>query len=211
MGSLVMHLCVANKLKDKYQFSDKFVIGVLMPDLLKFAGKDKDLTHYLEDVIEESGVKRLPNVLKYEQDNEENLQDEKTLGYISHLIQDKVWFDKYIGKYAKTDANDTDKVKYLEYNITKTGEEFAKDMYNDYDNINKYLIKKYDLKLDSLKNALKNIAPDENFINRIDRCLVVNDIDFTSNNTFITKEDLDTYINEAIKKSSIEINKILGK
>ena len=139
MGSLIMHLCIASKLKEKYHFSDKFLIGALKPDLLKMAGAKQEDTHYLEEVIEESGVKRLPNVLKYEESNKEHIKDEMTLGYISHLVQDKVWFDKYIGKYAKTDANDITKINYLQYGITKTDKDFSKDIYTDYTNLNKYL------------------------------------------------------------------------
>lgn len=209
MGSLIMHLCIAKKLKEKYKFSDKFVIGELMPDLLKLAGKDKDKTHYLEEVFENSGVKRLPNVLKYEQDNEQNLKDEKILGYISHLVQDKIWFDKYIGKYAKTDANNIDKIYYLEYNITKSDKEFTEDIYNDYANVNKYLVDKYNLDIDSVKNTLKHISPDADFSKKINKYLSVNKNEKIDENIFITKEDIDTYVNEAVKKSSIEIDKIL--
>lgn len=210
MGSLIMHLCVAQKLKEKYKFSDKFVIGQLMPDLLKLVGKDKDKTHYLEEVFENSGVKKLPNVLKYEQDNEGNLKDEKVLGYISHLVQDKIWFDKYIGKYAKTDANNVDRIHYLEYNITKSDKEFTEDIYNDYSNVNKYLVDKYNLDINSVKNTLKSISPDADFSKKINKYFNLSNSDFTNKNTFITKEDIDTYVNEAVKKSSIEIDKILN-
>lgn len=210
MGSLIMHLCVASKLKKKYKFSDKFIIGQLMPDLLKLAGKDKKETHYIENVIEESGVKNLPNILKYEQSNEENIKDEKSLGYLAHLIQDRVWFDNYIGKYAKTDANDISKVKYLEYNIIKTDKEFSEDMYKDYGNINKYLVEKYNLDINDLKNTINQISPDEEFKEKINKSFSLNNIDFEKENTFITKKDLDNYINEAVKKSSVQIDRILG-
>lgn len=209
MGSLVMHLCVANKLKNKYKFSDKFIIGELMPDLLKLAGKDKSITHYLEEVIEQSSVKHLPNILMYEKINENSLKDEKTLGYLSHLVQDKIWFDKYIGKYAKTDANDVSRVEYLEYNITKSDKEFSKDISNDYENINKYLVKKYDLDIDRLKNTLKQISPDDEIKQKIDKLFIINNSDFEKENIFITKKDLEDYINESVKKSSAEIDKIL--
>lgn len=212
MGSLIMHLCVANKLKEKYKFSDKFVIGELMPDLLKLAGKDKNTTHYIEPVIEESGVKNLPNVLRYEQDNRDNINDEKILGYVAHLVQDKVWFDKYIGKYAKTDANDISKVEYLEYNVIKSYKEFSEDIANDYKNINKYLVDKYNIEVDSIKKTLKGISPDNEFKKKIDQSFILsNDKENVSKNTFITKEDAETFINEAVKKSVIEIDKLLGK
>lgn len=211
MGSLIMHLCIANKLKDKYKFSDKFVIGSLMPDLLKMAGKDKEKTHYLEEVIENSGVKHLPNVLKYEDENRENITSEKVLGYATHLVQDKVWFDNYIGKYAKLDANDTEKVEYLQYNQVKSDKEFSNDIYKDYDNINRYIIDKYNLDVNHVKQKIKEIAPDKELADKIDKCFSVSKEYKDNTNTFITKEDVDTYIKEAVRKSSIEINKMLGK
>ena len=209
MGSLIMHLCVANELKKKYNFSDKFIIGTLMPDLLKIAGKGQTETHYIENVIEEDGVKRLPNILKYEQTNHDNIKDEKILGYMTHLIQDKVWFDKYIGKYAKTDANDISKIKYLEYNLIKSDKEFSKDMYKDYENINMYLVNKYNLDINSLKNTINKISPDIEFKKNINSYFNLNNIDFEKENTFITKKDLDDYVLEAVKKSSAQIDKIL--
>lgn len=211
MGSLIMHLCVANELKKKYKFSDRFIVGELMPDLLKMAGKEKNKTHYLQEVIEDSGVKTLPNVLKYEEENVENIKDEKVLGYMSHLVQDKVWYDKYIGKYAKTDANDIDKIEYLQYNITKKAKDFSKDMYNDYINTNKYLAEKYDLDITGIKNTLKGLSKDKIIKDKIDKAFKFNDIDFKKQNVFITEDDLENYINEAVKKSSIEIDKILDE
>ena len=211
MGSLIMHLCVANELKKKYKFSDRFIVGELMPDLLKMAGKEKNQTHYLQEVIEDSGVKTLPNVLKYEEENAENIKDEKVLGYMSHLVQDKVWYDKYIGKYAKTDANDIDKIEYLQYNITKKAKDFSKDMYNDYINTNKYLAEKYDLDITGIKNTLKGLSKDKIIKDKIDKAFKFNDIDFKKQNVFITEDDLENYINEAVKKSSIEIDKILDE
>lgn len=212
MGSLIMHLCIAEKLKEKYKFSDKFIIGEIMPDLLKMAGKSKETTHYLEKVFECDGVKTLPNILKYECENEENLKDEKVLGYVSHLVQDKIWFDKYIGKYAKTDANNIDRIHYLEYNIIKNSNEFSQDIQNDYNNVDKYLVDKYKIDVKSIRNTLEKISPDKEFLNKIDKSLLVDNYNnLTQQNVFITKEDVDTYINESLKKSSIEINKILGK
>lgn len=211
MGSLIMHLCVASELKKKYKFSDKFIVGELMPDLLKMAGKEKNQTHYLQEVIEDSGVKTLPNILKYEEENAENIKDEKVLGYMSHLVQDKVWFDKYIGKYAKTDANDIDRIEYLQYNITKKAKDFSKDMNNDYINTNKYLAEKYDLDVSSIKKTLKSLSKDNMIKEKIDKVFKFNDIDFKKQNIFITEDDLENYINEAVKKSSIEIDKILDK
>ena len=210
MGSLVMHLCVSKKLKEKYHFSDKFMVGALMPDLLKLAGRDKRVTHYIEDVIEESGVKSLPNVLLFEQDAKDKITEEKSLGILSHLVADKVWFDEYIGKYAKVDANDTTKVEYLEYNIVKPEKEFRKDIYDDYTNINNYLAEKYDLDLEHIKNTLKRLSNENSFKIQLDNSFDTSkQSDFK--NTFITKKDLDEYIDEAFNKSVIEINKILSQ
>ncbi len=209
MGSLLMHLCVAKKLQKKYKFSDKFIIGNIKPDLLKLAGDSKERTHYLEDVIENSSVKSLPNVLKYEQDNKDKLKDEMVLGYISHLTEDKVWFDKYIGKYARKNANDITKIDYLEYGVTKSDKEFSKDIYNDYNNLNKYLSEKYLIDVDKIKNTLKDICANKEMKNRIDSCFIIKDADIQKDNTFITTDDVNTYIEDSFKKACIEIDKIL--
>lgn len=210
MGSLVMHCCVGEILKKSYKFSERFTLGTLKPDILKLNGGDRDKTHYIKRIIEEQGVKNLPDILEFIQKNKENIKDEEQLGYLCHLIEDRIWFDDYVGKYTRTDANDIDKVVYIQNgNVIKSMKEFSADMYKDYANINKFLIEKYKIDIDEIKKLIANYIGEKNFNEKVEKNFAVNDADIGKENTFITKEDLEMYINDCARKATVEIDRIL--
>ena len=67
----------------------------------KMAGFDRGITHYLKYVVEDGNVMHLPDLDKFIQENTFKLLDFKTLGTYAHLIEDKIWFEKFVGKYIK--------------------------------------------------------------------------------------------------------------
>lgn len=210
MGSLIMHVCVSEIIRKKYSFSDKFLFGALMPDMLKSTGESKDKTHYIKDVVESSGVKKLPDILGFEKANEKILKQEETMGYLCHLIQDKIWFDKYIGKYAKTDANNINKIEYLQYGVIHSSRRFSKDIYNDYKYFNNYIIKKGNFDVLDIVSRLENMTNDKKILDFINEYIKCEDDVSDLKSVFMSKEDLDTYVNECVNKCSKEIDKIIS-
>lgn len=48
MGSLLIHVCVSNIVKEKLNLSNKFLVGTVMPDLIKLETGNRLGSHYLK-------------------------------------------------------------------------------------------------------------------------------------------------------------------
>ena len=83
MSSMDIHLCLANKLKEKFDMGNDFVFGQILPDLKAKSGEGNTSSHYLKECIVDGFLKRLPDIERYEHENYEDLRnfDEQKLGY----------------------------------------------------------------------------------------------------------------------------------
>jgi len=146
MASLIMHLAISNKLKKIYNFSDEFLVGSIAPDLLKKI-YTKDKTHYTKQVQLEGEIRRYPDIERFLKENSER-KDEYFLGYLVHLVQDKIWFDEYIPKVIKRISEN--ECIYLKNNMKFSEAEATQRLYMDYSITGEYVFEKYD-KIDLLK------------------------------------------------------------
>ena len=134
MASVLTHICISNIVKEELGLSDKFMAGSIMPDLKKMAGFDRAITHYLKYVVHDGNVMHLPDLDKFIEENTFKLLEFKTLGHYAHLIEDKIWFEKFIGKYIKWHDENLGLVTNL-----KTGEVY------DFDTFSKQIYQKKDI------------------------------------------------------------------
>lgn len=140
MSSMDIHLCLANKLKEKFNMGNDFVFGQILPDLKAKSGEGNTSSHYLKECIVDGYLKRLPDIERYEHENYEDLRnfDEQKLGYLMHLVQDTIWYNDIIPKYAKYLPNRRfDVLDIVENKIIPTSE-FSRRIYSDYALINEY-------------------------------------------------------------------------
>ena len=191
MASSMMHLAIIEKLSHSINFKDinRLRIGSILPDACL-----KGNSHFKKtsDNLNMYDLELYRN--KYLQKMKE---DDLYLGYYLHLIQDAIHR----------------RMVYHEYNWDSTIKENVNKLHNDYVILNNYVISKYMLD----KNILKNIDISKESINDIgefDLEKLVNDIkkqfDITNNDSifFFTKEMTDTYINNAYKLCLSEIKNI---
>jgi hypothetical protein len=203
-----MHICVSDIVKRKLNLTDKFVFGGILPDLLKSMTKNRDATHYIEKVMVDDEVRKLPNIQKAIDELE--LDDgEIKLGYIAHLIEDLIWFNNYIPTYAKIE--DVGNVKYLIDGTIHKECEFDQEIYSDYSNSNEYVVKKCNVDIEQTINNLLNIAG-----NKIDmQPLLENSVYPTNvdikNNKFMMKQDIDKYIEECTNEVEKVVLKLMGE
>ncbi len=147
MASAIIHLCVAYEV-NKYLKMDenKILIGSIAPDIAKQIGQTKEISHFLDHTNEDD----IPNIDKFLEKYQSELNKPFEMGYFIHLLTDKYWFRDYVYKYIERFTNDANKKK-----ITYTA---IKDIiYNDYTNINIDLIDKYMLPLDIFSNEFEPI------------------------------------------------------
>ena len=116
MSSLKMHIAISTKLKEKFSFGNDFLLGAILPDIYKILLKEGNLrkTHF---EIE----KYIPNINKFCEEYK-NKKSEIVYGYLAHLVQDKVWFDEYVRKYAE-DLKDGN-YRYVKDNAIHTEKDF---------------------------------------------------------------------------------------
>lgn len=203
-----MHMCVSDIVKRKLNLTDKFIYGSILPDILKAVNKDRQSTHYLQQVIVDGERRNLPVIDKAV--HELDIQDEEVrLGYIAHLVEDLIWFNEYIPKYTKIVGED--QIKYSLDNSIHTKEEFSSDMYSDYSNSSAYVIQKCNVDINKLKFNLKDIICNEQYIQIMDEWTqYLEDADI-SKNRFMTKESMDKYIEQTSKEVEKTILELMGE
>jgi len=209
MSSIIMHIYISLKVQKELNLSNKFLAGAILPDMIKIMTKSKDITHYIKEYERGENKIRLPDLEKFLQDNKDKLNDEVTLGYYAHLIEDKIWFDEYIGSFAK--CIDKENILYISDNTVHSYQEFKKDMYSDYVNVDSYIIEKDNLDVDKIRLEIKDELRGYNVDKLIDENIVfpIKNNDVKVN--FISHEFLNKYINKSIKKVKEEINRIVGE
>ncbi len=202
MSSIILHICASNIVKEELNLSDNFLAGSVLPDLKKMIGIDRNITHYLKYTIDENGeVMHLPDLDSFIKDNTFNLSDEKVLGCYAHLIEDKIWFEKFVRKYIKLNDKDLDIVTDVKTNEKYKFEVFSKRMYSDYYNIEKKVISKYHLNLNNLAKKIVSKLNDNVLVNCFETSLNNNEKYKISNKTFyITNEDVEEYISTSKKE-----------
>ena len=208
MGSYLMHIGVTEKVRRKLKLSPKFIYGSILPDLVKMETGDRTGTHFLKTRVDEDGVKRLPVIDDAISMLSGKLDKEVRLGYIAHLIQDLLWFEKYIPSFA-TKLEEGRKA-YLADNSVHSAEEFSKDIYEDYAKINAYMVEACDLDYAKLKEELRALMNEKEiaFLSRNDAMRNASEIHTTK---IITKDKLDEYIKEAEEKVIVIIKELLGE
>ena len=104
MSSYIMHICTSDIVKRKLNLTDKFVYGSALPDILKEISQDRNGTHYIQKVIVNGEKRNLPNIQNAI--NSLQIEDKEIkMGYIAHLLEDLIWFNEFIPRYAKDLGN----------------------------------------------------------------------------------------------------------
>jgi len=204
-----MHIYISQKVQKELNLSNKFLAGAILPDMIKIMTKSKDITHYIKEYERGDKIIKLPDLENFLQDNKEKLNDEVTLGYYAHLIEDKIWFDEYIGSFAK--CIDKENILYISDNTVHSYQEFKKDIYSDYKNVDSYIIEKGNLDINKIRLAIKDDLRGYNVDKIIDENVVFPIKSIDEKNNFISIEFLNKYIDESIKKVKEEINRIVGE
>ena len=135
MASSIIHICVANEInKSLKRNSRELLIGTIAPDISKLLGESKLYSHFLDDIDN-----NIPNINKFLIKYKNNLDDDFVLGYYIHLYTDYLWF-----KYFITKIIDGNYLKELDGTFIKCNNDtFTYYVYNDYSNLNKQLLDKY--------------------------------------------------------------------
>ncbi|MBQ6546387.1 MAG: HD domain-containing protein [Bacilli bacterium] len=102
MPTWPVHLKIANKLKEKYGYTDDFIIGNVIPDTMNGYVVDNPSNIFHHSVTHYSSAEYTDfleiNINKFLNDNREKLDNEIILGTYTHLLAD-LYFNEYTQKH----------------------------------------------------------------------------------------------------------------
>ena len=183
MASLIMHLYMTQNLQKKYNFKDEILLGAILPDIIKIAKlKTKEESHYIEK------NENLPDINRYINTNIKNGYNDIQLGYLFHLLQDRIWY-QYLNEFKN------------EYN--EDNKNFANKIYSDMDICDKYILSRSNIdeeKFIYMKRRLEKMSNDSKIQSCINKSLKIRQIE-NKQIYFITENILNEYIEKAISYS----------
>ena len=210
MASLMLHLIISNEVNKEYNLSSDFMVGTVAPDLLKIV-YGRDASHYNKQIQLEDEIRRFPDIEKF-LNLFPNRNDDYFMGYLVHLVQDEIWFNRYVPKVIKRLSRE--KAMYYKDGSIHTTEDATQELYNDYYVIERYLIKKYgEYDIRKLKeDAKKYFKETEN--KDMDDVIENEKISYKNENIKELKiysyNIVDDFINESIIECKRYIDKIKG-
>lgn len=198
MGSTIMHLGISQMLKKKYNFSNDFLVGTIAPDIIKkLPNTDRATTHYLKEYKDDGKIKRLPDIDKFLNDNI-NEQSDYFYGYLAHLLQDRIWFKKYVPMCAE--YTEEGAVRFLKNNTIHIEEDFSEEMYKDYAAVGEYILSGTDLDLEIIKLETKAYFKDELINDIADNEIKIYVPIKNRENCFLSNEMITNYFNDCIEE-----------
>ena len=207
MSSIISHIYMGNILKEKYNLNDEFLYGSIMPDVLTrtIDGQNKVITHYLRHGILYGSEGDYPDIERFLNENRYILPNSKMMqGYVSHLIEDMLWFSVYIPSIAtKKDG----KIIFNKDNSIHTDSEFKSAIYSDYPLIDRYLIKKSNLNILNLREEFLRFTDDEKLKDSIKDNFKLFDIQ-EKELILLSIDKFEEYMERAINKVSLVLDQI---
>ena len=159
MASFLIHMAVAHEVSKQINSDyNKLLLGSVAPDISKLIGEKKDKTHFIDEIDSD-----VPNMHKFMELYQKNMNDDFVLGYYIHLYTDYLWYKYFLSaKYSKKDnyikLYNGDTIPY----DPKIVEDYS---YIDYTNMNYDLVNNYGIKLDFIYQEIPKI---DNIIKEID-------------------------------------------
>lgn len=143
MASFLIHIIVGNEVnKHLKRNNNKLLLGTIAPDIAKYVGISKSITHFTSN-------NNIPDLDKFLSLYKDKFNDDFVLGYYIHLYTDYLWFKFFIPKYYNNN-----KLHLIDGSIVNT-KDITSYIYNDYTTLNKSLISNYNIDLNFLNNDIK--------------------------------------------------------
>lgn len=220
MPTWPVHLKIAHKLKEKYGYTDDFIIGNVIPDTMNGYVIDSPSNIFHHSITHYSSAEYTDfleiNINKFLNDNREKLSNELILGTYIHLLAD-LYFNEYTQKHHFKKKND----KIVSILNDGTIEEIIHPMVlkqNDFKVFGDYFIKNKEIgnKISMTKDTLK-LSKDLNYevakedIDKtIDKINELVDTEITDEETYkmFTEQELLDVFNNCYEKIERSLNEL---
>lgn len=196
MSSFIMHIGISNLIKQKYDYGYEFLYGSISPDILSKAGENKDKVHYRTN-----GDYSLYEIDKFIKEKWQKEKSEYHLGYLAHLIQDKLLTSYINAKIKETYIDNQLYITYLfDHDSLHKKQEFLDLIHKEYAILDDYFIKKYDLNLDYLTKRITRINKEEKLEEILVNELKIHEISPESELKIFSILDIEQYIKECVQE-----------
>lgn len=204
MSSIISHIYMADKLKNE------FLYGAILPDMLASTEVyNKKETHYLKKFEINGNIGDYPDIERYINENYKELSvNQIKQGYLTHLIEDQLWFSKYIPKLATKKGNDI--ILYSLDNSIHSEKEFSKHIYDDYPIMDRYLLKDRNINMETLKKEFLMLSTNNTITSNINKNFKLFDLQCNKFN-LLTTDLINEYIEEALSKVILILDEFLYK
>lgn len=150
MASSIIHLCIAKEVAKQIKVNkEEFLYGNILPDQAIVKNyKEKDKLHFYEKITIGNITKDNVNLEKFLSTHQGNIQDSVSLGIYSHFITDNLWIQNFM-------INHLINLKGKIYLKTQRGNlrNNRITVYIDYDKMNEWLIKEYNISCEFIKTV----------------------------------------------------------
>lgn len=201
MASVIIHLCVAKRISEKFNiFNEKdFLLGSIAPDLNKFIGDSRSVSHFLT-----TNKPDVPNIQEFLNKYRDDLHNAYSLGYFVHLYTDKIWFNEFVPTFK---FENTIKLKDNTI-ININAKEISNLIYSDYSSFNIKLLDEENLDLSIFYEKINNPTTKitEVNLNKIDVLLeemsniIMNEDNINTKSYLFDLNDIINFINYASDK-----------
>lgn len=142
MPSFQIHLAIAKRYIEKHEIGEKeaFIQGSVAPDFVR----PKEISHYTIGIPNNNLLENLTNKVDIKRYLKENkISTTYDQGVFLHLLTDRIFYTEFFDK---------------EFIQNTTQQEFSEDLYTSYEQINDYLINKY--QVDDIPSELREKIKD---------------------------------------------------
>lgn len=150
MPSSIIHLCVAKEVAKQIKVNkEEFLYGNILPDqAIVKSYKEKDRLHFYKKVTIGNITKENVDLEEFLSIYQRNIQDSVSLGIYSHFITDNLWIENFM-------INHLTNIEGKIYLKTKRGNlrNNRTTIYIDYDKMNEWLIKEYNVSCEFIKTV----------------------------------------------------------
>ena len=153
MASSIIHLCIAKEVvKELNVNEEEFLYGNILPDYLAIKNyRKKDKLHFYEKQTIGDITKENVNLEKFIRQYGKEIKDSVSLGIYSHFITDYIWIENFMINHL-VNINNKNYLRTKRGNIRNN----RITVYKEYDKMNKWLINKYNVSAEFIKNINYN-------------------------------------------------------
>lgn len=206
MASALIHMAVAKKVNEKLKLNERYILlGSIAPDAGKPANIDRKATHFIDENNDS-----IPNINLFLNKYKNKLKNDYEIGYLIHLLTDKLWFSEFIKNYL----NNNEKINKFGEKMNVDDQTFSKLIYDDYTALDKKVLDYYNMDLSlfyenfDIPNTCIEEIPIKDLSYLVEKMSLLISNDYTDKETIFSIENIVQFIEYSTIYVLDELNRL---